>query len=42
LRLQNPLGFQVTTYRLDPDLTSSSSGTILRDAAGSVSAVNPK
>ena len=42
LRLQNPLGFQVTTYRLDPDLTSTSSSIILRDAAGSVPAVNPK
>jgi type IV secretion system protein VirB8 len=42
LRLQNPLGFQVTSYRLDPDLTSTSTGVVLRDAAGSVSAVNPK
>jgi type IV secretion system protein VirB8 len=42
LRLQNPLGFQVTSYRLDPDLTSTSGGAILRDAAGSVPAANPK
>jgi type IV secretion system protein VirB8 len=34
LRLQNPLGFQVTSYRLDPDLSSSSSSVMLKDAVG--------
>jgi type IV secretion system protein VirB8 len=34
LRLQNPLGFQVTSYRLDPDLSSSSAGVMLRDVIG--------
>jgi type IV secretion system protein VirB8 len=42
LRLQNPLGFQVTNYRLDPDLSSSSSGVILQEATGSVPSANVK
>lgn len=42
LRLQNPLGFQVTNYRLDPDLSSSSNGVILQEATGSVPSANVK
>jgi type IV secretion system protein VirB8 len=38
LRLQNPLGFQVTSYRLDPALGGSSADVILRDAINSPSA----
>jgi type IV secretion system protein VirB8 len=45
LRLQNPLGFQVTSYRLDPAIGGSSGDVILRDAINLPSAAslaNPK
>ncbi len=38
LRLQNPLGFQVTAYRVDPAIGASSADVILRDAINSPSA----
>lgn len=38
MRLQNPLGFQVTAYRVDPAIGASSADVILRDAINSPSA----